>query len=148
MPKIVKTIKFDEPLSREHYTVGATFLWCIDRRFKRGIVELKKALNIEKVDRITVAGGAKDLADPENIGDRKYVLKQIMKSIKLHKPPHIVIMAHAGCGAYGNTPKEKVLEHLVYAKDLLLGFEPVSANKITVDAAYVDFDGIHLIEKV
>lgn len=146
MPRITKTIEFGEPLSKEHYTVGATFVWCIDRRFKRGITELKKALGIEKVDRITVAGGAKDFADPENVGDRKYLLKQLRKSIKLHHPPKIILMAHEGCGAYGGAPKDKVLRDLIEAKIIVGGFEPVSSNKIIVETVFVDFESISFVE--
>ena len=147
MPKITRTIKFHEPLSKEHYTIDATIVWCIDRRFKRGITELKKALDIEKVDRITVAGGAKDFADPENVGDRKYLSKQIEKSIKLHHPKKIILMAHDNCGAYGNTPKNVVLSDLIKAKKIVEEFPPVVKLKIPVETVFVDFESINFIEE-
>ncbi len=111
------------------------------------MTELKTILEIDKVDRITIAGGAKDLASPEHESDRIYVLKQIKRTIELHHPPRIVLMAHETCGAYGNTPKEKILNDLVIAKQVVEKFGPVSLSKIPVIPVFVDFDGISFVEK-
>ena len=115
-------------LSKEHYQAEAAVVWCFDARFQPALEELKKKLGLEKIDLISVAGGAKDLVGPS--GDEAlagnlnkifsyclkifrrilkfrhealmgYLIRQIEISVRLHNTKKIILMTHSDCGAFG-----------------------------------------------
>ncbi|MBI2610084.1 hypothetical protein HYW53_02820 [Candidatus Giovannonibacteria bacterium] len=135
-----------------HYTAKACMVWCFDHRFSG---KLLKEFIVDggylKRDPIVIAGGAKDIATPEELTDRDYVLRQIAKSIRLHHPPHVFLMTHANCGAYGKTfenPEEERAfyeSELIRAKDITEKYlkEKNLAEGLEVVPLYADFSGLY-----
>jgi len=80
-----------------HYKAGAVIFGCIDDRFSHHLEKLIELLKEEGkynyVDRVIVAGGAKDL------GKERAFLKQVEVSVRLHHTPTIVLTTHEDCGA-------------------------------------------------
>lgn len=71
-------------------------------------------------DDVSVAGGAKTLADPYDAADTEFVYRQIQFARKLHNTPDIFVINHLDCSAYGGhrvfqSPEEERERH---TKDL------------------------------
>src|ERR1700721_2147601 len=94
-----KVFHFDAP--RERYYCDAAIIWCFDNRFDLGFRKFLQRVGIANSDPIKIAGGAKDLASPDQESDREFVLEQIRKSIQLHGTRRVILMVHSDCGAYG-----------------------------------------------
>ncbi|MDA1334708.1 MAG: hypothetical protein O2794_01670 [bacterium] len=123
--------------TKEHYETGACIVWCFDARFS-GLYDLF-AKYIHNPDLIKIAGGANDLTEK---GPDAYVLDQIAKSIKLHRPKEILLMMHEECGACdGNTKTSFYESKLAKAKEVVQKNYPGIPTRIF----YATFDGI--IEK-
>jgi hypothetical protein len=88
-------------LDPSHYTADACIVWCFDNRFWPAFLGFVKEKNLAHFDPVFIAGGAKSLAAPEKPEDRDFVLRQIEKSIALHKAAKIILMTHSDCGAFG-----------------------------------------------
>jgi len=58
-------------------------------------------VGFEYVDVVSVAGGGKILASPEEASDRAFVLREITASRHLHNTQRVLVMTHRDCGAYG-----------------------------------------------
>lgn len=138
MPRIIKLKK---NLPRKHYVADAVIVWCFDCRFKNGLKALENEFKLKNTDLIIVAGGAKNISNPEKPTDKDFILDQIEKSIKLHHAKKIFLMAHDNCGAYGNTSKEKVLEDLLRAKKIVS-----KSFQIPIESIFVDFKNINFVE--
>ncbi len=141
-----KIISYESP--HEHYKAKLAVNWCFDNRFwKLFLLYIQEE---EWFDPIFVAGGAKDLASPETESDREYAVNQFAKSIKLHNPATIALMAHAECGAYGkkfNNPEEErkfYSEELIKAEAALLD-RPFLLKEIKIVRLYADFEGLYKV---
>ena len=84
-----------------HYKAKSVVVWCYDARFRPGLVCYTTSRG--EFDLVSIAGGAKALASPDKDSERKFVLKQILTSIKLHSTEEVVLMVHTDCGAYGGS---------------------------------------------
>jgi carbonic anhydrase len=87
-------------ISREHYTCTAAIIWCFDDRFNPALIEIREKIG-GNCDVVSIAGGAKDLVNPERSEHRDYLLRQIELSIKLHDTRRVILMTHSDCGAFG-----------------------------------------------
>ena len=75
------------------YQAAALVLRCFDARFRH--------VGFEYVDVVSVAGGGKILASPEEASDRAFLLREIATSRHLHNTQRVLVMTHRDCGAYG-----------------------------------------------
>lgn len=160
MKQVIK-FKSDE----EHYKADACVIWCFDDRFTGLLGELNQ-FGFKHVDLIKVAGGAKDLADgAKSLADladevgvgcgvdgARYLEDQILKSIKLHNTPLVILMIHKECGAYGDLSSvvnldEFLIDQLKRAKKnlgLLLALE--NFDLVGIKTYLADFNGLWEVE--
>ena len=103
------------------------------------------------VDEVKIAGGAKDLAHgtpPE----KKYLLSQIAKSVKLHHTAEVILMVHHACGAYGKTFDNSEDELAFYSRELdlaravVLKFAKAKKLNLRVKKVFASFDGLMELE--
>jgi len=103
MPQSVRkqhyTITHKSHLS--HYAAQAFIVRCFDDRFRGASEKFLKTKKIRHADVESVAGGAKIFASPERKSDREFMIRELEKSIKLHKTRRVILFTHADCGAYG-----------------------------------------------
>jgi len=139
----------DCPVDPEHYPADACAVWCFDDRFSPLLERLIHETQCKHIDLVKVAGGAKGLADPADEGERTYLLDQITKSVKLHKPKEIWLMVHADCGAYGNPKFENhdaeakfFTEELRKAEDAVRTFFQKNNIATPIIKYFADFKGV------
>ncbi len=84
-----------------HYTAQAFIVRCFDDRFRGAFEKFLKVKKILHADFESVAGGAKIFASPERKSDREFMIRELEKSIKLHKTRRVILLTHTDCGAYG-----------------------------------------------
>ena len=111
----------------------ALLLSCIDFRFQKMIEDFmeidQKAL--KAFDRVTIAGGVKQIVHPDNPAIKDFILSQINISIKLHDPESIYLMNHEDCGAYGiNNDLAIHTEDLREAKKIIQEIYPHKTIKL------------------
>ncbi|MGH7253192.1 MAG: hypothetical protein ACREIE_05270 [Nitrospiraceae bacterium] len=58
-------------------------------------------MGIFRYDPVAVAGGAKVFASPEKEQDFDFMMRELGKSIRLHKTKRCLLFTHHDCGAYG-----------------------------------------------
>lgn len=91
-------------MNKRKHTCEALVLCCIDFRFHEGFLDkVRTELGIESFDLVALAGGAKNLANPEKEFFREVVLRNIEISVKLHKIKKVILTNHIDCGAYGGS---------------------------------------------
>lgn len=95
--------KFNSSL--HHYTAERFIVRCFDDRFRPAIEAFLAYTRIKHFDPESVAGGVKIFASPEEESDREYMLRELEKSIRLHKTSQIMLFSHHDCGAYGGFEK-------------------------------------------
>jgi hypothetical protein len=83
------------------YQAAAFVLCCFDARFRRVFDAFFRHVGLEYIDVVSVAGGGKILASPEEASDRDFLLREIATSRHLHNTQRILVMTHRDCGAYG-----------------------------------------------
>jgi SulP family sulfate permease len=83
------------------YESEAFVLRCFDERFWETTKEFLKFMGLFRFDPITVAGGAKVFASPEKEQDFDFMMRELEKSISLHKTRRCLLFTHHDCGAYG-----------------------------------------------
>lgn len=140
----------DAKIDPAHYEASAYVIWCFDARFsddrpgKNNLFEkFKEKLGLRNVDLVEVAGGIKDIASSESESDRDYLLGQIEKSVKLHKPPVVMLMAHLDCGAYGGRKDEDFyIEELNKAGKVVADFLASRGIKMDIRKFLADFEGL------
>lgn len=75
---------------------------CIDFRFGDAIKNYLKEKNmLGDCDIVSVAGAAKNIADPKLETDKEFLMRQIDISKSLHHIKEVILMNHEDCGAYG-----------------------------------------------
>jgi hypothetical protein len=137
--------------SRGHYKADACVVWCFDDRFTESRKRLFKKLGLKHIDRIIVAGGAKDLAAKENSLGKKYLLKQILASIRLHHARLVILMTHSDCGAYGgltafsNNIGREFSRHTKDQKKAVATVRNAVPHGVRVKTAFADFENIRYI---
>lgn len=124
---------------KDHYTADACIIWCFDDRFSPLFDAFIQKEKFNHVDLVKVAGGAKDLASPEQETQRAYIIDQIAKSIKLHNTKQIILMMHSECGAYGGLADENF-----YKNELIKARKATQDNfpQVTINTHFAAFDGL------
>src|SRR3984885_10677652 len=140
-----KVFQFDS--SSGQYVADAAVLCCFDHRISMAVREFLKQQEIERVDMIVVAGGAKTLASPRNDYEQDFILEQVRMSIRLHGTKRVLVMSHSDCATYGGLAhfkgdREAEAKHhrgeLVRARELITSNFP----GISVEPYFVKVDGI------
>jgi len=83
------------------YQAAAFVLCCFDARFRHAFDAFIRHVGFEYIDVVSVAGGGKILASPEEASDRAFLLREIATSRQLHNTQRVLVMTHRDCGAYG-----------------------------------------------
>jgi|SRR6185312_1803002 len=144
-----KLFHFASP--REHYTADAVVVWCFDHRFNPALRKFLQKTGVEHVDLIVVAGGAKNLASPQNENDRRFVLDQIKSSTQLHQTKTVFLMLHSDCGAYGglgtfdNDPARESENHNREMQKAMACLKK-ELPELKVRAFLIDFEGVWEID--
>lgn len=137
-----------------NHSAKALVLHCIDFRFVHEIVHFMKNLELlNQYDDVSVAGAAKNLADPYDRHDREFVLRQIEIAKKLHAVEQVIVINHLDCGAYGkgtfaNADEERARHQrdLQVAKNVIeRRFEGLHVTKILAridDTGKIDFEKV------
>ena len=82
-----------------HQNCAGFVIACMDYRIQKAVDDLIDSLiNIGRFDRVSVAGGA---------GNTGVLFDQIIKSLRLHRPELVVLVAHEECGD-GATRKDLI----------------------------------------
>lgn len=140
-----KIIQFKSPSN--HYHADACIVWCFDDRFSKLLEEFVKERGYKNCDLVKVAGGAKNLAEPDHEPERLFILKQIRTSINLNNAKAVILMCHADCGAYGGKKvfqddekeREKLCQDLKEAMHILKNNLPAD---VKIEAVFADFEGL------
>lgn len=141
-----KLFHFDVP--RDKYQCDAAIVWCFDNRFEAGFHKFLKRIGVQHCDPIKIAGGAKNLASPEQESDREFVLGQIRKSMNLHGTNRVILMVHSDCGAYGGLAKgfggDTRAEAVHHKAELAKAAEVTEQAMpgLKVESYFVDFEGV------
>lgn len=85
----------------KHYCTDAFAVRCFDDRFRDVFFAFMSEQCPNAFDFESVAGGAKALASPEQESDRDFMLRELEKSVALHKTRRVLLFTHYDCGAYG-----------------------------------------------
>ncbi len=145
---MAKKLLLKSKISRKHYKADACVVWCFDDRFTKSRKKYFKKLGLKRIDRVMVAGGAKDLTAKGGASDKKYVLKQIATSIRLHHTPLVILTTHSDCGAYGgfaafkNNPAKEILRHAHDQKRVIATVKKTVPRGVRVESVFVDFEGV------
>ena len=142
---VKKVFHFDSP--RDHYQSDAAVVWCFDHRFDLAFQKFLKRSGVTITDVIKIAGGAKNLASPEQEADRAFVLDQILKSIKLHNTRRLILMVHSDCGAYGGLAAfhgDATAEAAHHESELqrAASILKIAFPDLQVEGYFVDFEGV------
>jgi hypothetical protein len=140
-----KIFHFDSPAAP--YVADAAVLCCFDHRIGTAVRKFLKKQEIERVDMIVVAGGAKTLASPRNDFERDFILEQVRMSIRLHQTKRVLVMSHSDCATYGGLAHfkgDRDAEAAHHRGELLHAAELLTSNfpNISVEPYFVKFDGI------
>jgi carbonic anhydrase len=112
------------------HTCEAVVIHCIDFRLQHFLnAWLEKELGARNYDRISWAGGVKELV---------YLQPQIDISRRLHKVKKAILINHEDCGAYGTDgTKERHINDLSYAGRMI----KVQYPDVEVRKYYLHLDG-------
>jgi len=125
----------------KHLDVPVVFVWCFDPRFLELRESWLRSKAIRVADFIAVAGGAKGLSDGEDGG--RFLLNQIVASIRLHHPEEVVLMMHDDCGACGGNRDRGFYEkELMKARENVRKFLAENGLSARIRCIFADFDGI------
>ncbi len=142
---------FTHKSPKEHYIAAATTVGCIDARFYKTIDRFLASLFEDQyVDRLTLVGGAKALAE-SNDPNHRSAMEQIKDSLVLHKSPQLLLMLHENCGGYASHPG--LLASVNEIDFLCLEHEKIYTNvrkyinekgfsSVPIRVYIVDFDGV------
>ncbi|MDO8436108.1 MAG: hypothetical protein Q7S82_01815 [bacterium] len=131
--------------------VDACIVWCFDPRMQKVFRHFVDEMGYKHFDPIMLAGGAKDLSGYSSEDLRDALFAQVKKSVSLHKPKVIALMAHSDCGAFGylkafdndlekeRLEMEKVLQEArQFLKDNLEGRQSILL-------VFVNEQGVHVL---
>lgn len=130
----------------DSYEAQALVLRCFDNRFWQTTKGFLKFMGVLRYDPVTVAGGAKVLASPDQEQDFEHMIQELDKSIRLHKTRRCLLFTHHDCGAYGGLTRFKdaeteftfhVEEHDKIRKNVLARFP-----NLDVETFFVDRNGV------
>ncbi len=129
------------------YEAQAFVLRCFDARFWGTTKEFLKFMGLIRIDPVTVAGGAKVFASSEKEQDYEFMIRELERSISLHKTKRCLLFTHHDCGAYGgfkrfnkNAEEEFKFhqeEHQNIRNNILTRFPD-----LTVETFFIDTKGV------
>lgn len=130
-----------------HYTAQALIIRCFDDRFYYAVKNFLKQQEISVLDHISVAGGAKALASPEEPQDRDYMLREIDKSVRLHGTARVMLFTHYDCGAYGGLAQfggDEEKQFAFHADELRKAAAAVRERfgRLAVETYFIDKEGV------
>ena len=104
-------------------------------------------MGLIRFDPVTVAGGAKVFASSDTEQDFDFMMRELEKSISLHKTTRCLLFTHHDCGAYGgfkrfneNAEEEFKFhqeEHRNIRNNILTRFPD-----LTVETFFIDTNGV------
>lgn len=132
------------------HSAKALVLHCIDFRFIPGIKNyLHKQMGLKgQYDKVSVAGSAKNIADPTKPEDRDFILRQIDISQRLHAITDVYLINHRDCGAYGpDVAADRTGETARHVKDLHAAGEIVHERfpGLTIHLLLAELGGEHQV---
>lgn len=138
---------YKENIKEEHYAADVFVVRCFDNRFWKTFKHFMKHLEIGEVDPESVAGGAKIFANPEKEGDKDFMLRELEKSIQLHKTNRVMIFTHSDCGAYGGLARfknDEDTELVFHAREHEKAREAIRSRfpDISVESYFIDKHGV------
>jgi len=141
--------KYDTDLS--HYSAEAFCVRCFDDRFWKSFKNFTKNLGVKHIDPESVAGGAKILASPEKEEDRDFMLRELEKSIRLHRAKKVMLFTHHDCGAYGGYAKfnnDEQAEFDFHTNELNKAREIILTkfSELEVEMYFIDEKGVIKVE--
>ncbi len=138
---------FIQESNSDSYDAQAFVLRCFDNRFWGTTKEFLKFMGLVRFDPVTVAGGAKVFASSEQEQDFEFMMRELEKSINLHKTKRCLLFTHHDCGAYGgftrfNKDAEAEFkfhqeEHQKIQKNIRARFP-----NLTVETFFIDTNGV------
>jgi len=151
-PKSMKTVKAKKYVFRYkarggHYRADIFSLRCFDNRFWKTFKRFMKFMGIGDIDPESPAGGAKVFASPEKKTDREFFLREIAKSVKLHKTRRVILFTHSDCGAYGGLSRfdgDEEKEFKFHVRELRRAKKVVRKRfpKLIVETYFIDSYGV------
>lgn len=146
MPRFETVLRHE--VRPERYSAAATIVGCIDSRFRPAYRGLEDHLGLtnKHVDRIRVAGGARDLTRRVRGLHSHALMDNLAVSLKAHRPERVILTVHAGCGYYQEHEQfeSHEAERFALGRDLEHGIDLVSRSfMIAVEAYLLDFGGVH-----
>ena len=131
----------------KHYHADAFAVRCFDDRFRAVFFGFMGEQCPNAFDFESVAGGAKVLTSPEYESDREFILRELEKSITLHKTKRVMLFTHYDCGAYGGFARFEKNEEKQFAfhqEELRKGAGVVRARfpDLTVETYFIDMQGV------
>ena len=134
----------------EHYLADAFAVRCFDNRFRGCFFAFMTEQCPNAFDFESVAGGAKVLTSPEYESDREFMLRELEKSIVLHKTRRVMLFTHYDCGAYGGIARFNGNETKQFAfhQDELRVAKEVIRKKfpdLTVETYFIDVQGVVMV---
>lgn len=86
------------------HTAQALIIHCIDFRFQQSLQKFIADKGLTgQIDVVSLAGAAKNFANPKQESDKEFLMRQIDISVKLHAIQKVLIVNHQDCGAYGGS---------------------------------------------
>lgn len=138
---------FTQESKSDAYEAQAFVLRCFDARFWGITKEFLKFMGLIRFDPVTVAGGAKVFASSDTEQDFDFMMRELEKSISLHKTTRCLLFTHHDCGAYGgfkrfneNAEEEFKFhqeEHRNIRNNILTRFPD-----LTVETFFIDTNGV------
>lgn len=130
-----------------HYTAQAFIVRCFDDRFRGAFEKFLKHKKIRYADFESVAGGAKIFASPERKSDREFMIRELEKSIKLHKTGRVILFTHVDCGAYGGIARfggDEVLQDAFHRGEHKKAREVIAMKfpRMPIDTYFIDARGV------
>ncbi|KKU52531.1 MAG: hypothetical protein UX72_C0004G0012 [Parcubacteria group bacterium GW2011_GWA2_47_10] len=142
-----KRYVFSHSARSGHYHADAYAVRCFDNRFWKSFKRFIKARKLKHIDAASPAGGAKIFASPEKRQDLDYFLREIEKSVLLHKTKRVMLFTHTDCGAYGGIKrfeKDETKEfafHVGEHKKAILVIKK-KFPKLKVESYFIDWSGV------
>lgn len=137
---------FEFKTKPDHYRADAFAVRCFDNRFWKTFKKFIKRFGLKHIDAESVAGGAKIFSSPEKKSDREFLVRELEKSIKLHRAARVFLFSHEDCGAYGGSKRfssfaaELSFHEKEHAK--ASSFLKKKFPRVQVENFFIDFKGV------
>ena len=145
----------EEKLLAKH-EVGTVVVACIDFRFRKQLPNaIFQTFGVDDYDDPKLAGGAKNIASPDDDGRRKAILDDIALALDKYRAKQILLLNHQNCGKYaaeGHVFTDSGDERAFHEKELRLAgditFSHFHDAKILLGYVWVDHDDTVRIDQI